>query len=72
MSFAATWLKNVRYSVAESTYQSYQQILKQHLEPFFSSGKYTIQNVTKQDIQDFIDLKHEAGLKRETIRRIYL
>ena len=70
MSFANTWLKNVRYSVAESTYQSYQQILKQHLEPFFSSKRFTIQNVTKQDIQDFIDLKHEAGLKRETIRRM--
>lgn len=58
--FTPKWLEEyARGKVKESTFESYQQIFRTHLLPYF--GDYPLQQITPEDIQKYVTLKRREG-----------
>ncbi len=49
------WLEKERFFIKESTYATYTNIIENHLKP--TIGKKKIENITNEDLQNFIILK---------------
>lgn len=68
-SFLNHWLNDVaKHKVRPSTYRSYEQIVRNHLIP--GLGTYSLDKLTPQVIQKFINAKAETGISVEHLRRV--
>jgi integrase len=68
-SFLDHWLNSVaKNNVRPSTYRSYEQIIRNHLIP--GLGTYTLDKLTPQVIQNFLNAKSETGISTEHLRRV--
>jgi integrase len=67
--FLTHWLEQVaKQRVRPATYRSYEQIIRNHLVP--GLGKYSLQKLTPQIVQNFLNAKAETGISVEHIRRV--
>ena len=67
------WMEKERFFIKESTYATYTNIIENHLKPVL--GKKKINNITNEDLQNFIILKLstskknlEKGLALKTVK----
>jgi integrase len=68
-SFLTHWLNDVaKHKVRQSTYRSYEQIVRNHLIP--GLGTYSLVKLTPQVIQSFLNAKAETGISVEHLRRV--
>ena len=70
--YLVSWLKGRTGEIEQSTYESYEGILKIHLVPFFSKLKVTLDGLNWQHIKQYITNKKTSGVKRlsdETIKK---
>ncbi len=68
MYLSRNWINQKLFSVKESTYSRYLDIINNHLNPFFGSLK--LNKINNQKVLDFITLKTKSGLSNKTIRDI--
>lgn len=54
-------------SLSETTIYGYTNILKNHLAPYF--GKKNLQDVTTQDVQDYVTVKAKSGISLQSIKK---
>lgn len=67
--FLKSWLKEVaKPRIRPSTFRSYEQIIRNHLEPGLGSLK--LDKLTPQHIQTFLNAKAESGLSVDHLRRV--
>jgi len=67
--FIHQWLKEVKLSVATSTYESYISFFKCHINP--RMGHYQIQKIISMTIQKFVyDLVEETDLSPNSVRKV--
>jgi len=67
--YAQKWLEGyVKNSCKYSTWKSYKEIVKNHLEPIF--GNKTLDEISRADIKDFIHQKLNEGLSVNTVRNV--
>lgn len=55
------WLLEAEKSIDPVTYQGYKQIVDSHIMPYFEQHRLTIQDITVNDLQDYIDEKFKSG-----------
>lgn len=58
-----TWLDQKKMDIDIVTYQGYESYAKNHLIPYFSKKKLTLQNIAPQDIQDYYNSKRKDPTK---------
>lgn len=67
--FLNNWLNEVaKPKVRPSTYRSYEQIVRNHLVP--GLGKYTLEKLTPQVVQTYLNAKAETGISVDHLRRV--
>jgi len=67
--FLTTWLNDVaKPNTRPSTYRSYEQIVRNHLIP--GLGTYSLEKLTPQVIQSFLNAKAKTGISVEHLRRV--
>lgn len=59
--YISYWLENKKNSLDENTYQSYLTIAKAHILPYFQSLNKPLVNISRDDIQQYINFKYENG-----------
>ena len=64
--FVNVWLESVKKRVDIITYQGYEQLAKAHVIPYFRDKKIRLQDMQREDIQRFIDVKSVSGRIDET------
>lgn len=67
--FAGSLLKAKKGEVKPSTYKDYQEVLANHILPFF--GKKRLSQVTPLSVQEFLLHLQEKGVSPATIRKVY-
>lgn len=68
-TYLNSWLMNVvKPKVRPATYRSYEQIVRNHLAP--GLGSLTLEKLTPQRIQAFLNAKAETGISVEHLRRV--
>jgi len=58
--FMTNWLENLKYSIAETTYDGYSLVLKAHILPFFESKKIKVRDLTPAHIQQYVNFKMKS------------
>lgn len=59
--YISYWLENKKNSLDENTYQSYLTIAKAHILPYFQNLNKSLINISRDDIQQYINFKYENG-----------
>ncbi len=57
------WLDLAKLKIDESTYQSYCCIAKAHIVPYFKDKKIKLNQITRNDLQMYVNFKYEHGRK---------
>lgn len=57
------WLDLAKLKIDESTYQSYCCIAKAHIIPYFKDKKIKLNQITRNDLQMYVNFKYEHGRK---------
>ncbi len=57
------WLETARKTVDEVTYQGYEVLAKSQVLPYFDERKLRLQEVSRDDLQRYIDEKRQNGRK---------
>jgi integrase len=65
--YAEKWLENIKGEIADSTYEEYASVLKNHVFPVFGAKKFS--KITKPQIREFITLKR-TKYEPATVRNI--
>lgn len=69
-SYLEQWLEtSVRHSVKQSTYESYEYVVRRHLVPAF--GSKMLKNLSPAQVQDLYRQKLDCGLSRRTVQLIH-
>lgn len=55
------WLDIVKIKIDKNTYQSYNVIANAHILPYFKQHQISLKNVTRTDIQNYVNTKFERG-----------
>jgi hypothetical protein len=67
--YAEWWLENVaKVNVADSTYQEYEAVLRNHVYPVFGDKRFS--KITKPMMRESIAFKKKEGYEPATIRNI--
>jgi integrase len=66
--YGDAWLENMKPSLAASTYQEYEAVLRNHIYPEF--GEKPFGKVTKPMIRDLITKKRNEGYEPATVRNM--
>lgn len=61
--YVRLWLTQVKRRVDEVTYQGYEVLANGHILPYFDASGVKLQEVTRQQLQDYIDEKAARGRK---------
>ena len=59
--FVQRWLEAKRASIDEVTYQGYKTIVRAHIVPYFKPKAVKLSDLSRKDIQDYIDNKSANG-----------
>lgn len=59
--FVGIWLSRVRSKVDVVTYEGYEQLAKTHIIPYFSDKKIKLCDISKDNLQKYIDEKYQYG-----------
>lgn len=59
--YIKTWLKKVKISVDEVTYEGYERLAFSHIIPYFEDKKLRLQDINVSELQNYIDNKAENG-----------
>ena len=65
------WLQSMKNNIKPNTYQKYDGIIKNHVEPC-SIGKSNIRFLTSSSLSSFADKKIAAGLSAKTVNDILI
>lgn len=55
------WLDTVKISIDEITYNGYKWMCEAHLLPYFKTKEIKLADISRNDIQEYINYKHECG-----------
>lgn len=61
------WLESVKHSIEQNTYESYNDIIKRYIEPYFKKRKITLQKLEPRHIQEYYARQLENGLSANTV-----
>lgn len=61
--YVRLWLTQVKRRVDEVTYQGYEVLANGHILPYFDASGVKLQELTRQQLQDYIDEKAARGRK---------
>lgn len=59
--YVKIWLERVKRSVDDITYQGYEMLANSHIIPYFEQKKIRLQDITKDNLQAYIDEKAQNG-----------
>lgn len=59
--YVLQWLNLAKLRLDESTYQSYKFVANAHIVPYFSNSKITLDKLTRNDLQMYVNHKYENG-----------
>ncbi len=59
--YVLQWLNLAKLRLDESTYQSYKFLANAHIVPYFSNSKVTLDKLTRNDLQMYVNHKYEKG-----------
>ena len=62
------WLKQKKKAVREDTFESYSNMYRNHIKPFFAPKKLRLGDVTPRIIMTYVRQKEDAGQSRRSIR----
>lgn len=65
------WLKMIKASVEETTYNGYKGIVNGRLTEYFSNKKITLQDIKPKHIQDFYQYLIDDGLSGNTVKHYH-
>lgn len=60
-NYVKIWLERVKRSVDDITYQGYEMLANSHIIPYFEQKKIRLQDITKDNLQAYIDEKAQNG-----------
>ena len=71
IDYMKKWLKMIKASVEETTYNGYKGIVNGRLLDYFSNKKITLQNIKPKHIQDFYQYLLDDGLSGNTVKHYH-
>lgn len=57
------WVQGVEIKIDKNTYQSYLTAITTHISPYFEEKKIKLSDLTRTDIQEYINYKYKFGRK---------
>ena len=70
-AFLDAWLRDtVRLTVRETTFENYSILVRTHIIPHL--GRIQLQKLTPQQIQTFLNERHESGLSERTVQYLHV
>ncbi len=76
--YAALWLDTVKLKIDVITYQGYECLVNAHIIPYFKTENKTLNEITREDIQLFVNKKFKngrvdgkGGLSPKSIKNIF-
>lgn len=71
IDYMKKWLKMIKASVEETTYNGYKGIVNGRLSEYFSNKKITLQDIKPKHIQDFYQYLLDDGLSGNTVKHYH-
>ena len=71
VDYMKKWLKMIKASVEETTYNGYKGIVNGRLTEYFSNKKITLQDIKPKHIQDFYQYLLDDGLSGNTVKHYH-
>lgn len=71
IDYMKKWLKMIKASVEETTYNGYKGVVNGRLADYFSNKKITLQNIKPKHIQDFYQYLLDDGLSGNTVKHYH-
>lgn len=71
VDYMKKWLKMIKASVEETTYNGYKGVVNGRLSDYFSNKKITLQNIKPKHIQDFYQYLLDDGLSGNTVKHYH-
>ena len=71
IDYMKKWLKMIKSSVEETTYNGYKGIVNGRLSDYFNNKKITLQNIKPKHIQDFYQYLLDDGLSGNTVKHYH-
>lgn len=71
IDYMKKWLKMIKASVEETTYNGYKGIINGRLSEYFENRKITLQNIKPKNIQDFYQYLLDDGLSGNTVKHYH-
>lgn len=71
IDFMKKWLKIIKSSVEETTYNGYEKVINGRMTTYFQDTKITLQNIKPKDIQDFYQYLIDNELSRNTVKHYH-
>lgn len=69
--FMESWLETIRNSIELNTYESYEDVIKRYIKPYFNSRQITLKDLEPIHIQNLYNEKVEKGLSPNTVLKIH-
>lgn len=69
VSFLQKWLAKKQLSVKASTYNSYENNIQTHIEPFFQCEKLHLSEITSDVLERYFRIKFQSGLSAATLSK---
>jgi integrase len=66
--YMARWLEHVRPSIRPRSWESFELLTRRHIVPIL--GRYRIEKLTPDHVQDLLNRKLASGLSAQTVRHI--
>ena len=71
VDYMKKWLKMIKASVEETTYNGYKSIVNGRLTEYFSNKKITLQDIKPKHIQNFYQYLLDDGLSGNTVKHYH-
>ena len=71
IDYMKKWLKMIKASVEETTYNGYKGVVNGRLADYFSNKKITLQTIKPNHIQDFYQYLLDEGLSGNTVKHYH-
>jgi integrase len=71
IDYMKKWLKMIKASVEETTYNGYQGVVNGRLSDYFKDKKITLQDIKPKHIQDFYQYLLDDGLSGNTVKHYH-
>ena len=71
IDYMKKWLKMIKASVEETTYNGYKGVVNGRLADYFSNKKITLQDIKPNHIQDFYQYLLDEGLSGNTVKHYH-